>query len=107
MKYITTNHDEYKPISPCPEMARDAADTFSPSTTEGEAFDSPLKAIRKHCIDCCGETALEVRLCPATGCNLYPFRFGKDSLRKKTQLSEEEKARRREILKKNRGAKVQ
>lgn len=38
---------------------------------------SPLKAIRKYCLWCCGESALEVRLCPAYDCPLHPFRFGR------------------------------
>lgn len=39
---------------------------------------SPLKAIRLRCLDCCGDSAMEVRLCPAITCPLYPFRFGKN-----------------------------
>ena len=37
---------------------------------------SPLKAIRRHCIECCGGLAQEVRLCPLKSCPLYGFRFG-------------------------------
>lgn len=35
------------------------------------------KAIRLKCLDCCGNQPGEVRLCPATKCVLWPFRFGK------------------------------
>ena len=39
---------------------------------------SPLKAIRKKCIDCsCGQS-LEVKLCLVIDCPIYPFRFGKN-----------------------------
>lgn len=34
------------------------------------------KAIRKHCIDCCG-TAHEVRNCVVFDCALWPHRFGR------------------------------
>jgi len=37
---------------------------------------SPLKAIRKHCIDCSGGSEKEVRECVIPDCPLYPFRFG-------------------------------
>jgi hypothetical protein len=46
---------------------------------------SPLKAIRKHCVDgcCCGQ-ANEVRLCSATKCALWPYRFGRGPAEKPT-----------------------
>jgi hypothetical protein len=37
----------------------------------------PLVAVRHKCLDCCCESAAEVKLCPATTCPLWPFRFGK------------------------------
>lgn len=39
---------------------------------------SPLKAIRKKCLDCCLSSVKEVKLCPCDDCPLYPFRFGKN-----------------------------
>lgn len=39
---------------------------------------TPLKAIRKKCLECCCGQYKEVRLCPAKDCSLYPFRFGKN-----------------------------
>jgi hypothetical protein len=36
----------------------------------------PLRALRAYCLDCNCESAEEVRLCPAEGCPLWPFRFG-------------------------------
>ena len=41
---------------------------------------SPLKAIKKFCFQCCGDSNKEVDLCTAnkteTGCPLYEFRKG-------------------------------
>ena len=45
---------------------------------------SPLKAIRKHCLDCCCDQSKEVRLCPCTDCPLYLYRFGKNPNRSKS-----------------------
>ena len=39
---------------------------------------SPAKAIRIYCLECCYESSNEVKLCQATTCPLYPFRFGKN-----------------------------
>jgi len=36
---------------------------------------SPLKAIRAKCKDC-ATTFKNVKWCPATGCDLWEFRFG-------------------------------
>lgn len=35
---------------------------------------SPLKAVRRHCLDCAG-SANEVALCPARSCPLWTMRF--------------------------------
>ena len=40
---------------------------------------TPVKAIRAKCLDCCGGSPQEVRLCPAHDCTLYPFRMGKNT----------------------------
>ena len=37
---------------------------------------SPLKAIRRRCLDCCGSSK-EVSLCSIRTCSLHPYRFGK------------------------------
>ncbi|MHB9023968.1 MAG: hypothetical protein ACYC7E_07285 [Armatimonadota bacterium] len=38
---------------------------------------TPLRAIRRKCLDCtCGQVK-EVRECPATTCPLFRFRLGK------------------------------
>lgn len=35
-----------------------------------------LSLVRAKCLDCCGDQANEVRLCTATQCTLWPYRFG-------------------------------
>lgn len=37
---------------------------------------TPLKAIRKKCLDCCNGSQYEVRLCICTDCTLWPYRLG-------------------------------
>ncbi len=44
---------------------------------------SPLKAIREKCLDCCVYQKQEVRMCTSTDCSLYPFRLGKNPNRSK------------------------
>jgi hypothetical protein len=61
------------------------------SIYEGDQEKSPLKAIRKKCIDCAGSRG-EVRKCEsANTCDLHPFRFGKSPFRKKVKLTIEER----------------
>lgn len=38
---------------------------------------TPLKAIRKKCVDCCANQRKEVKLCPHKTCPLWHYRFGK------------------------------
>ena len=39
-------------------------------------FDTPIKAIRKKCLDCtCGQYE-EIRKCTVINCTLYPYRKG-------------------------------
>ena len=38
---------------------------------------TPLEAVRKHCLDCSGFSFKSVLWCPCTNCNLWIFRFGK------------------------------
>ena len=37
---------------------------------------TPIKAIRAKCLDCCGGSTKEARLCPADSCPLHPYRMG-------------------------------
>lgn len=38
---------------------------------------TPMKAIRRKCLDCSNGSAKEVKECAITTCPLYPFRLGK------------------------------
>ena len=40
-------------------------------------YNTPIKTIRKKCLDCCSGKVKEVRLCQAVECALYPYRFGR------------------------------
>ena len=40
-------------------------------------YDTPLKAIRKKCLDCSYWQTKEVRECTVISCPLYPYRFGR------------------------------
>ena len=39
---------------------------------------TPLKAVRKNCLECSNGSAKEVKLCSIENCPLYQFRFGKN-----------------------------
>ena len=43
---------------------------------------SPLKAIRKYCLECGGGSPKEVKLCVIPHCPLFSFRFGHNPARK-------------------------
>ena len=38
---------------------------------------TPIKAIRKKCLDCMNGQYSEVRNCPEMECSIYPYRLGK------------------------------
>lgn len=52
---------------------------------------NPVKAIREKCIDCCGGSHGEVKMCPCTDCALYPFRFGKNPYRQRREMTDEQR----------------
>jgi len=52
---------------------------------------SPLKAIKSHCIDCCGGSANEVKLSQCDPCNLKPYKFGTNPYRKRRVMSDEQR----------------
>ncbi len=57
---------------------------------------TPVKAIRAYCLGCmCGQ-ANEVKLCPITKCELYPYRFGTNPNYKPKAFTEEQRAKLRE-----------
>lgn len=74
-------------------------ETATPSR-ENKIITNPVKAIRANCLDCMGGSSNEVKLCPVDYCPLYPFRFGKNPYRKKTEMTEEKKAHLAEMRKK-------
>uniref|UniRef100_A0A7V3E844 Uncharacterized protein n=1 Tax=Ignavibacterium album TaxID=591197 RepID=A0A7V3E844_9BACT len=43
---------------------------------------SPVKAIRKYCLECSCGSLKEVKNCVCSDCPLYPFRLGKNPNRK-------------------------
>jgi hypothetical protein len=56
-------------------------------TPRGGAVLSPLKAIRKHCLECVGGSPDQVRDCQGDSmygspCALHPYRFGRNPKRK-------------------------
>ncbi len=55
---------------------------------------NPAKAIRAYCLNCCLESAEEVRLCPAEECELWEFRFGKNPYLKREYTDEQREAMR-------------
>lgn len=55
---------------------------------------NPVKAIREYCLDCCLASSHEVALCPASGCALHPFRFGKNPYRAERSAAQMEAAKR-------------
>jgi hypothetical protein len=63
-----------------------------------------LEVIRAKCLDCCVYQPEEVRKCVAVRCPNWPYRMGTNPFRAKVDLSDEERARRSENLKRVRQA---
>ena len=40
-------------------------------------FETPIKAIRKKCLDCTCNQYDEIRYCTVINCALYPYRMGR------------------------------
>lgn len=40
-------------------------------------YKTPVKAIRKNCLDCCCGSNKEIRECTVIKCAIYPYRFGR------------------------------
>ena len=40
-------------------------------------YPTPVKSIRKYCLECSGGSYLEAKQCVVTDCPLYPYRLGK------------------------------
>ena len=61
---------------------------------------SPIKAIRKHCLECVGFSAPEVKNCTSPLCALFPFRFGYDPGRRES-MTDAQRERRAEMARQN------
>jgi hypothetical protein len=57
---------------------------------------SPMQAIRRKCLDCSAGQPVEVRLCEAIACPLWPFRAGRHPYTKTRVLQADSAARARE-----------
>ena len=60
--------------------------------TSEKKLTNPVKAIRAFCLDCCGGSTSEVKLCTSIKCVLYPFRLGKNPYRTRREMTDEQKA---------------
>jgi hypothetical protein len=68
---------------------------------------SAQEALRLRCLDCCGGSPHDVRICTAVTCPSWPFRMGRSPWKEKRILSEERKAKLAERLRKmGRGKKM-
>ena len=47
------------------------------AATAGHSPMSPMRAIRRKCLDCSGGQVTEVKLCETVTCPLWPFRVGR------------------------------
>lgn len=84
------------------KMSKSAQCYSGENSERDKPITNPVKAIRKHCLECSSESPREVELCAVTDCYLYPFRFGKNPYRAKRELTEEQKAAAAERLRKAR-----
>lgn len=71
-----TNRDVKTNLNTSTKYTPTSPDLKYSSEDKNEAYIRPLKAIRAKCLDCCGGSAKEVRLCTAKDCLLYLYRFG-------------------------------
>jgi hypothetical protein len=60
-----------EPISVRPQDM--PSDVHEPQTN----YSAPLKVVRQHCLSCCNGSFVEVNLCSAKSCPLWPFRHGR------------------------------
>jgi hypothetical protein len=49
---------------------------------------SPVKAIREHCLECVGHSYNLVENCASPDCALFEFRFGKNPYNSRTKLTD-------------------
>jgi hypothetical protein len=58
-------------------IIRTVSSAMARSDFEAAGHTTPLRAVRLHCVECCGGSSNEVRHCSATSCPLWPCRFGR------------------------------
>ena len=64
------------------DVGRDSRSMSAEELTQlGHARVSPLWALRLKCLDCCNDSAQEVRLCTSVDCPSWPFRMGRNPWR--------------------------
>ena len=68
-----------------------------PLTQEDIANGSRLKAVRRKCLDCSGNSIAKVRNCQHTDCDLHPLRMGKSG----RTLSDQQRAAAAERMHRN------
>ena len=68
--------------------------------------ESPLKAIRAKCLQCCCYMPSEVAACEIVKCPLHPFRMGKNPFRTPREMTDEKKAALGERLRVARAGKI-
>lgn len=53
---------------------------------------SPLKAIRAKCLDCCCGQSTEIKNCGIVRCPLHPYRLGRNPFRTRSMTDEQKQA---------------
>jgi hypothetical protein len=53
---------------------------------------SPLRALRKHCLECLGNSSKEVAYCCSSTCEAWPFRLGRNPWVDRRKMTDEQKA---------------
>ena len=76
-------------IDPAPEIGGEDLVGLDPGQIKqdqlralGHLPQSPLQALRRRCLDCCGHQPSEVRNCIAVSCPSWPFRMGSNPWRR-------------------------
>lgn len=59
---------------------------------------SPLKALRRHCLECCGNSSKEVALCCSSTCEAWPFRMGRSPWVDARKMTDERRDEMRRLL---------
>ena len=59
---------------------------------------SPLKAVRRKCIECAGGSADSAAKCKMYSCPLWDYRFGTNPYKKERNISEDERKMLKEIF---------